>query len=539
MQNASNDEDTISARYYRSPLATRGICSMLLFTWLLEMLLFPKLSQRLSCCPGETLLGLQLWRIVTSPFVERGILGVLIGSFVFWNMGAQYERKYGTIAFVYLFMAINVCANLLFVAAALFFAPVLPDLHLLSPFNCANGVWGSVLALLVVQTQQSQQPYMSFWGLCNIPTKLYPWFLLFLFALLGGSVMDNLCALLMGYAYVHGHLQRGIPRDGRFVAWEASGRMRWLTSSPGFVPWTGNMNAAGGTTDDGGGGILGNWGSSTSGQSQSRSGNIMSGGVVRPGAQAAAAGANGSAGGGEGGGGGARGGFSAFQGSGYSLSGSGGGGGAGGGTSWWGAGGRGGSEQEGADVAFVRRFGGPGGIGQWLRGGVGGADGGGGGGEAGGGVGSEMHPTGRPLGRLLQGLQESVSRDSHGTYSHIPSRDEEEAMVSQAKPEDSSLRVRSSSPQDSRHATQITCFTSTKVQILTQKGMQPACAQRHALRSSSSSISSSSSGCCCCCCRRRRRRARAHTRTLHTQPNSLLSPHHLFCHARHVARRKS
>ena len=120
---------------------------------LAQVLLFPRLSQRLSCCPGEAILGLQVWRIATSPFVERGILGVLIGCFVFWNMGAQYERKYGTIAFFYLFMAINVCANLLFSAAALFFAPVLPDLHLLSPFNCANGMWGSVLALLVVQTQ--------------------------------------------------------------------------------------------------------------------------------------------------------------------------------------------------------------------------------------------------------------------------------------------------------------------------------------------------------------------------------------------------
>jgi hypothetical protein len=34
---ASGDDDTMSARYYRSPVATRGICSMLLFTWLLEV----------------------------------------------------------------------------------------------------------------------------------------------------------------------------------------------------------------------------------------------------------------------------------------------------------------------------------------------------------------------------------------------------------------------------------------------------------------------------------------------------------------------
>ena len=108
-------------RYYRAPLATRGICSMLLFNWvhsclplflsacmclfgpsacvvyhtecvglgfrvcgcggcrltlwwqLLEILLLQNLSQKLSCCPGETVLGLQLWRVFTSPFVERGI----------------------------------------------------------------------------------------------------------------------------------------------------------------------------------------------------------------------------------------------------------------------------------------------------------------------------------------------------------------------------------------------------------------------------------------------------------------------------------
>jgi hypothetical protein len=50
---ASNgDDDTMSARYYRSPVATRGICSMLLFTWLLEvsrLLLLPCLSRVYEC----------------------------------------------------------------------------------------------------------------------------------------------------------------------------------------------------------------------------------------------------------------------------------------------------------------------------------------------------------------------------------------------------------------------------------------------------------------------------------------------------------
>jgi len=248
---------------------------MLVFTLLLEVLLFQNLSQRLACCPYEAVLGLQVWRFVLSPFVERGVFGVLIGCFVFASMGAQYERKYGTIAFFYFFIAINLCANLLFCFAVLFLAPVFPSFNLLSPSMCANGVWGSVLALLVVQTQRSNQPTMSFWGLCNIPTKIYPWFLLFLFALLGGSILDHLCAVLMGYAFVRGYLERVVPRDLRFIAWENSESMKWLTAAPGHIPWTGNLNAAGDGEDGG----------SSSEQSQSRTGNVISGGVIRSGTQ--------------------------------------------------------------------------------------------------------------------------------------------------------------------------------------------------------------------------------------------------------------
>lgn len=46
------DDDTMSARYYRSPVATRGICSMLLFTWLLEV----RRPQRFLACRVCTIL---------------------------------------------------------------------------------------------------------------------------------------------------------------------------------------------------------------------------------------------------------------------------------------------------------------------------------------------------------------------------------------------------------------------------------------------------------------------------------------------------
>eukprot|EP00960_Hanusia_phi_P044799 756824-Hanusia_phi.AAC.3 len=225
----------------------------------------------------------RLWRWFTSPFVEQGIFGVLIGCLVFGGMGSQFERMYGTLGFGFMFMVINVASNILFTFAALFLAPIMPEMHLLSPLNCANGLWVSVLAFLVIYTQRSQQPFMSFWGLCNIPTKFYPWFLLILFALLGASILENLCGILVGYAFHFGYLDRVMPSEQKFSAWETSRHLTLITGSPGYLTWTGSLFSY--PADGGGGGGLGNWMSSSTGQSQSATGNVMSGGVIRQGNQ--------------------------------------------------------------------------------------------------------------------------------------------------------------------------------------------------------------------------------------------------------------
>ena len=106
----------------------------------------------------------------------------------------------------------------------------------------------SVLAFLVIHTQRSPHPFMSFWGLCNIPTKIYPWFLLILFALLGASILvcyrmvwkipldnplqENLCGILVGYAFQFGYLDRVMPSEQKFSSWETSRYFTWITSSP-------------------------------------------------------------------------------------------------------------------------------------------------------------------------------------------------------------------------------------------------------------------------------------------------------------------
>lgn len=138
-----------------------------------------------------------------------------------------------------------------------------------------------------------------------------------------------------------------------------------------YITWTGAVFAE--TSDEG---ALGNWGSSQSGQSSSRTGNIMSGGVIRQGGAAA---------GGHGSGAAAAStsstssGFAAFQGSGQSL----GRGDGGGGQSWGGSGGEG----EGVGMPVGQ----PSGLGRLLGGVVGG-----------GGAGGEY--TQVPLGETAEGM---------------------------------------------------------------------------------------------------------------------------------------
>jgi hypothetical protein len=53
--------------------------------------------------------------------------------------------------------------------------PVMPPIR-----ARGRGPWRQVIA-----TQRSEQESMSFWGMCNVPTKIYPFIVVFMWAVMG------------------------------------------------------------------------------------------------------------------------------------------------------------------------------------------------------------------------------------------------------------------------------------------------------------------------------------------------------------------
>jgi membrane associated rhomboid family serine protease len=62
--------------------------------------------------PRETLRGLQLWRLVSAPFVSASIGNLLFAALGFWWLGSFLERAIGTSRFITLFLVASIAGNL-------------------------------------------------------------------------------------------------------------------------------------------------------------------------------------------------------------------------------------------------------------------------------------------------------------------------------------------------------------------------------------------------------------------------------------------
>jgi hypothetical protein len=82
---------------------------------------------------------------------------------------------------------------------------------------------------------------MSFWGMCNIPTRWYPLFLVALFSLLGSDPISLLAGAAVGYAYETGRCSAIQLSDVRLQSWDvrlqASAALSCVFYAPGFVPY--------------------------------------------------------------------------------------------------------------------------------------------------------------------------------------------------------------------------------------------------------------------------------------------------------------
>jgi membrane associated rhomboid family serine protease len=153
----------------------------------------------------------QIWRLLTYPFIESGILSILFSSLSLWFCGSILEGAYGSRFLRELYFTSVIAGGLL--ASAISFTKVLG----LSPGASNFGAWAGVYGILVaIAIRMGDLEFMLFPLPINIKAKyLVGIYILIDIAILlkGGDVFSallHLTAGLCGYLYVQFAPRRGL-----------------------------------------------------------------------------------------------------------------------------------------------------------------------------------------------------------------------------------------------------------------------------------------------------------------------------------------
>lgn len=196
---------------------------------------FTDLGVFLINAPEDTLLKLQLWRLLTASFVVSSIFSLLISLFMYMPTACDSERRMGTVKYQ-LYLLMNcviiqaVCAGLILGgAASIGFAP------------WTMGLWGVIMLEIVVRCNRDPEAVVGLWCCpATIKSKYYPWVLLLLFLLLGGVQLDLLIGTALGYvckvyADVFGHAECMQLSDTKANRLQECVPFRWLKGMRNFV----------------------------------------------------------------------------------------------------------------------------------------------------------------------------------------------------------------------------------------------------------------------------------------------------------------
>jgi len=136
----------------------------------------PRVPAFAALIPQAILEG-QVWRIVTWPFVQRDVLGLLFGGFMLWSLGQQLSYAWSERRFVVRFISTTVVAGV----GTTLVAVVLND-----PSLGHFGIWPVVIALLVSWAMMFPDRQVNFWGVLPMTGKTLA------LLVVGGTVLSGL-----------------------------------------------------------------------------------------------------------------------------------------------------------------------------------------------------------------------------------------------------------------------------------------------------------------------------------------------------------
>ncbi len=196
------------------------------------------LARLLVLVPGLALR--QPWEVVTYPFVNGGLLGLLLAALSVWFFGAVLEDELGSRWMGEFFLATTIGGALLAMVLTWTLGRYVPGLE---PFQLASGLWPFGLALLLAFARLHADQELNFYFVLRVKAKYLAAIYLLIYlaiALSSNERFDALVVLtnaLCGWLFLVFAPRRGVrfaANEGIYGLRNAWVRARWRRAAKKF-----------------------------------------------------------------------------------------------------------------------------------------------------------------------------------------------------------------------------------------------------------------------------------------------------------------
>jgi membrane associated rhomboid family serine protease len=160
----------------------------------------------LANIPYFTIFRIQLYRILTSPFVCSSILNLFFAFMGFMNNGVKLEQSMGSALFGVLFFKLTIVTNLVFLIVSFLLWGLTNNEGYLA--GVSVGVWTVLLSIIAVECAQAPPNSKRKLFFFEVPVLYYPLVLLALFSLFAGFRLSYCLGVAVGYLQGFGKLDR-------------------------------------------------------------------------------------------------------------------------------------------------------------------------------------------------------------------------------------------------------------------------------------------------------------------------------------------
>lgn len=203
----------------RTPYITRvtmvGVVFFYLFSWIYD------LDKALGNVTYFTVFRFEIYRLVFNPIVGNSLLNTIFMALFYPSMGVKLESSMSSALFLWLIGFITLATNVAFNACCLLlYAMGIPT----AIFYGCSGFWVVLFGLITIECLlEPDAPRQLMFVPANIPSMYFPLVLYAFFSLFSGPQLDFFIAMIVGYCYAKGLLDRLRPSSMYLESLEATG----------------------------------------------------------------------------------------------------------------------------------------------------------------------------------------------------------------------------------------------------------------------------------------------------------------------------